>query len=589
MRGRSLTIGLLLFVTVLAVFGPLRHAGFVNYDDPAYVYDNPHVTQGVTWGGVQWALATFDSANWHPLTWLSHMLDVEVFGLDPGAHHGVSVFLHALNAVLLFSFLVRATRAPWPSAFAAALFAVHPLHVESVAWISERKDVLSTFFWLLALHAYLGWVGRHRAAWYGSVLALLVAGLAAKPMVVTLPFVLLLLDLWPLGRTRWAPPAAGGESTAVPLARLVGEKLPLFAVVAAACVVTLAAQRAGGAVVGVRELPMSARLMNAVGAYVWYLEKAVWPTGLAVFYPHSYAGAGSAGYGWWGSLGVLLGATALVLWQSTRRPYLLVGWLWYLGTLVPVIGLVQVGIQAAADRYSYVPLIGPFVAIAFAAAEVAAKAGWRRVTVTLAAAASLLACVAVTRSQIPYWQGARALATRAIVVSPSSFTMHFNLAVALEGEGDLTGARRHYEEAIRIQPSLADAYRNLAVLLAEMGEPAEALRVHRAAIRAVPGDVGLVNNLAWLLATSADAAVRDGAQARALAEEAVRRTGGRDAQTLDTLAAAQAEAGDFEGAVSTAARAARRAREEGQGGLAGRIERHARSYALGRPYRDRPR
>jgi Tfp pilus assembly protein PilF len=335
-------------------------------------------------------------------------------------------------------------------------------------------------------------------------------------------------------------------------------------------------------------LPFGARLANATIAYVWYVEKTIWPSGLAVLYPHPYLGsAGGPPVGAWLIPSVLLLAvTAGAVWQAARRPYLLVGWLWYVGTLVPVIGLVQVGVQATADRYSYVPLVGPFVAIAWTAAEAAGRETWRRLLVAVVAGLVLVACIAVTREQLVHWRGARALAERSIAVTRDNFVMHFNLGLALQEDGDLQGARWQYEEAVRLAPSQGGFHGNLAVVLVELGRPSEALRSYRTAIELSPGEAGSKNNLAWLLATYPDGSIRDGPEAVTLAEAALRTSAGRDPQVLDTLAAAQAESGDFGSAVDTARRAMRLAREGGRHELAAVIEERARSYADGRPHRE---
>ncbi|MDG2307350.1 MAG: tetratricopeptide repeat protein [Candidatus Binatia bacterium] len=594
MRGTSRLIGLVLFLGTLGVFWPLGDAGFVNYDDPGYVYDNPHVVAGWTAEGAQWAFQSFHKANFHPLTWLSHMADVDLFGVAPGPHHLVNVLFHALNAVLLFGFLVRATSAPWPSAFAAALFALHPLHVESVAWISERKDVLSTFFWMLTLHAYLSWVRVGGVPRYLAVLALLLAGLLSKPLVVTLPCVLLLLDLWPLGRTPWVSGVRGeGAPLVAPSSpsRLLLEKLPMLALVLLASLVTLLAQDAGGAVVGTPALGVGARVVNAIIAYVWYLEKTILPTGLAVLYPHPYLLAGStpAATAWLGPLWVLLGVTVVTLWQAVGRPYLLVGWLWFLGTLVPMIGLVQVGAQATADRYSYVPLIGLFVGVAWLGAEIAARARWRRLTVAGVAVLLLVLCLVGTRAQLSHWESARAMAARSIAVTQGNFVMHYNLGLALQGEGDFEGARRQYERAVALEPTNAKFHLNLAVVLVELGDYVDGIGRYRVAMILAPREGAAANNLAWLLATHPDGALRDGPESVRLARTALRWSGGQDAQALDTLAAAHAEAGDFIVAVRKARAAVRAARREGQPELARRVEGRLREYEAGRPHRERIR
>lgn len=590
MERRAGLIGALLFVGTCLVFWPLGAADFVNYDDPGYVYRNPYVAGGLSADNVAWAFSTIHKANFHPLTWLSHQLDVSLFGVAPGPHHLVSVVLHALNAVLLFGLLLRMTGAVAPSAFTAALFAVHPLHVESVAWISERKDVLAALFWMLSSHAYVGWVrggGWHR---YLLALTLLGAGLLSKPVVVTLPCVFVLMDVWPLGRTSWARAARGPPRSTTTLAWLVVEKLPMFALVALASYATVHAQATGGAVVEASALPVEARLANAVVAYVWYLQKLVWPAGLAVFYPHPHVGRGSfADVGaWLPSLAFLLGASALAVGQARARPYLLVGWLWFVGTLVPMVGLVQVGLQATADRYSYVPLIGLFVALSWAGAELARGAPRRRHWVAGLGLAWLVVCIGITRGQLDHWVDARAMAERSIAVSANNYVMHYNLALALQEEGDLAGARRHYEEAIAIEPRRAAFHGNLATVLAAQGRPREAVRAYRRALALDPRDAGARNNLAWLLATSPDPGVRDGQAAFALARRVAEDSGGDDPQVLDTLAAAEAELGRFPEASRTAARAAALARTSGRPGLAAAIDERAAAYRDGRPHREPP-
>ncbi len=588
MGGPSRAIGLALFLGTLAVFWPLGNAGFVNYDDPGYVYENPHVSAGLTVDGMGWAWTTFHKANFHPLTWLSHMTDVELLGMDPGRHHMVNVLLHALSTLLLFAFLQRSTGAPWPSAFAAALFAIHPLHVESVAWISERKDVLSTLFWLLALHGYLSWARFGGGLRYFGILLLLAAGLASKPVVVTLPCVFLLMDVWPLCRTPWVPRGAGAAGRAESPTRLIVEKLPMFALVATASALTLQAQTVGGAVVGTPTLPMGARIANVAIAYGWYLEKMFWPAGLAVFYPHPYLGSGvpPGVDAWLGPLVMLVALTCLGVWQFVRRPYILIGWLWFLGTLVPMIGLVQVGAQATADRYSYVSLIGPFIVIAWLGAEVAAGGRWRRAVVGAIAVSSLLACIVLTRAQLPYWATAEALAERSVAVTDDNFVMHFNLALALQRKGDLLGARGHYERAIALEPSRGAFHGNLGTVLAALGEPEAAVGAYETAMTLDPDQPGHLNNLAWLLATYPDPGIRDGRRAVRLAGRAVKETEGRDAEALDTLAAGQAEAGNFGAAVRTAEWAARLAREAGEPGVADRIAARGRGYAARRAHRE---
>ncbi|MBM4265129.1 MAG: tetratricopeptide repeat protein [Deltaproteobacteria bacterium] len=575
--GRRGAIALLLAAATVAVFLPLRNAGFVNYDDPGYVYENPVVAQGLSPGAVAWAFGSFAKANWHPLTWLSHMLDVELFGLDPGAHHLTSVLLHALCTALVFGFFAWTTGRDGPSALVAALFALHPLHVESVAWISERKDVLSTAFFWATLCAYVAWVHRGGAGRYALVALLLAAGLMAKPMLVTLPCVLLLLDFWPLGRVQVKSSA-----------RLVVEKLPLFALVGLASVVTLAAQGAAGAVIDAPRLQVGTRLANAATGYLWYVEKLFWPSHLAVLYPHpALVGASGPGLAHVALVvAVLAGVSGIAMQQARRRPYLLFGWLWFVGMLVPVIGLVQVGQQAVADRYGYLPLVGLFVMLAWLGAEVAARGAAARAAVVVASLIALVACAAASRAQLRHWQDARSLAEHAVAVTEGNFVMHYNLAIALETEGDTEAAIVHYREAIELLPGRPDFHGRLAAALARSGRAGEAARELRRAIDVAPGEAEAYNNLAWLLATSPDPTVRDGREARRLAEEALRLGDPRDPQLLDTLSAAQAESGDFRAAQRNALRGAALARQAGDAALAAAIEERAQIYRVRRPYRD---
>lgn len=373
---RTAIVALLLFFGTLALYYPALQNGFVNYDDPAYVTSNPHVQQGLTKRSVAWAFSSTAEANWHPLTWLSHMLDVQLFGLRPAGHHAQSVLWHAVNVVLLFLLLAKATGFLGRSAVVAALFAVHPLNVESVAWVSERKTVLCTFFLLLALAAYGWYVKRPRASLYLLVALLFALGLMAKPMLITLPFLLLILDFWPLERFPQTP-----------LNKLVIEKIPLLALSAASAAITLYAQRAGGAVGSTQLLPLAMRVKNAIYSYLIYLDKTLWPARLAVFYPHP-EGALSL----WKVAGaaVILIAITIAFQHFRESRYLLLSWLWFLITLAPVIGIVQVGRQAWADRYAYIPLWGLFVIGVWLVAEIAARISLSRTAQVAIASAVLL-------------------------------------------------------------------------------------------------------------------------------------------------------------------------------------------------------
>jgi Flp pilus assembly protein TadD len=503
-RGRRLTalLGLALVVGTLAVFAPACGHEFVEYDDPQYVTANPHVRAGLTRAGVWWALTSTDVLNWHPLTWLSLQLDYELYRLHPWGYHLTNLLLHAANTLLLFLVFRRMTGAPWPSALVAALFAVHPLHVESVAWVAERKDVLSTFFGLLALAAYVRYVQRPGLIAYLAVALALALSLAAKPMLVTLPAVLLLLDYWPLGRLRLGRPAQpppAGAATPAPasLALVLGEKVPLVALAAASAAMTLIAQHRGGAIESLETLPLGLRAGNAVVSYVRYLGLALWPSGLAPFYPHPRASLPA-----WqvaGAAAVLAAATGLVLAAARRRPYLPVGWLWYLGTLVPVIGLVQVGYQALADRYTYVPLVGVFVMAAWGLADVAAWRPALRAVVAPAAAAALLACVVITVRQVGFWHDSRSLWEHAVRVTPPNHVAENNLGATYLAS-DLEEAERHLRAAVRLKPDCADAYANLAEALDQQGRIDEAVPCYLRSLELRPADARTHNNVAVALA-----------------------------------------------------------------------------------------
>jgi len=738
-RGAAMAAALVACAALVA-YAPALSNGFVNWDDGLYVTANPAARE-LSWGGVRWAFTTGHAANWHPLTWISHMLDGSLFGANAAGHHATSVVIHAANAVLLLLVLRRMTGRLAPSVLVAALFALHPLNVESVAWISERKNVLSTFFMLLAIGAYARYAERRSAARYVPVALLFALGLMAKPMLVTLPCVLLLLDYWPLGRFR----GARGR-----FASLAAEKAPLFALALASCIVTMIAQRAARP--SMSALSLDLRVMNAALSYAGYLAKAIAPVRLSPFY--ALPGTPESP-----PIDVLLAAAALaafaalsaVAWRSRgKRPHIFTGWFWYAGTLVPVIGLVQVGEQSMADRYAYVPLIGAFIAVAWSLPARLTKSMLAR-----GAAACLLAVLAVaTARQTLVWRDSESLWRRTLELNPRSrvaltnlgvhlvdagrageaityleravaidpeyfaarkslgvaltaagrqeeairegeaaillaprdadarynlanaladlgrldeaiahyreaaaldtaFAIRHNLAIALLRRGDLEGAAAAVQDALRAEPDDADAHYTFGLVLARRGEHARALGEfdaaarlrpgfgaalarqgaalaalgdtsaavarYEAAARAQPGDAGahrdlgllllaagrhrdaiaalrnglsaapenleIANALAWLLATAAEPDLRDGAEAVALAERTVAATGRREANLLDTLAAAYAEAGRFDDAARAAAGAAALARSAGDLALAAQIDARRAEYARGRPHR----
>ncbi len=682
---RNAVVCLLLALSTLVVYWPVGHYPFIAYDDPEYVAGNPHISAGLSGAGVIWAISHLVVSNWHPITALSHMLDCELFGVDPGAHHLVNVGFHTANTLLLFLLLQRTTRAFWRSALVAGFFALHPLHVESVAWISERKDVLSTFFFLLTLTAYAGYVERSpgregriigeepdspgsgkslsdsrspdpadRRGWrsnrwlfYGATCLLFALGLLSKPMLVTLPFVLFLFDFWPLGRFDLRNRASRNQ--------IILEKFPFFALSAACSVVTLLAQRAGGAMQASAPISLSDRLANAVMSYWLYLGKAFWPVKLAVIYPHRALSAQRAEQ-WplWQVLGMvllLLLVSLLAFAWAHRRPWLLVGWCWYLGTLVPVIGLIQVGTQAMADRYMYIPLIGVAIGLVWGMAELrhlqiasaqhrpdnhgstsldpkgpvraAARAmeprsvGGNMSAVWIALCVLTLgACGAVARHQVLYWRSTTQLFGHAVEVTRDNTAARALLAVGLEAEGRIQEAIAQYREVAQRNPQF---HAHLALLLSQNGALQEAVTHYAAAAaetpnelvvrlgfsqvlqklgrdreaaaqlevarRIDPNSIEVLNNLAWLRATHPDTELRSGAEAIELAERACRLSGNAQTVLLGTLAAAYAEGGRFEDAVSTAQRACRQAAEKGEADLLQKNGELLKSYANHQPFR----
>jgi tetratricopeptide (TPR) repeat protein len=498
------SIGAALVVATLLVYCPCFDHPFVNFDDVGYVAENWHVRDGLSAGGVDWAFTTFDKANWHPLTWLSLQLDSTLYGgPKAGGFHLTNVLLHAANVLLLFLVLGRMTGAVGRSAVVAGLFALHPLHVESVAWVAERKDVLSTLFWILTLAAYLHYVRRPGVLRYLLVVLAFALGLLAKPMLVTLPCVLLLLDWWPLGRLTGPVPAAqtaGASPAARPttVRRLLLEKLPLFALALASCAVTLLAQSRGEAVKSFEAFPPGARAANALLAYVGYLGKTFWPARLAVFYPHPGASVSVAAALGAGVLLVII--TALVLGPGRRRPYLAVGWLWYVGTLVPVIGLVQVGIQGMADRYTYVPLIGVFLMLTWGAADLAAACRLPRLALAGAAAVALSACAVLSWVQVGYWSSPQSLWEHALEVTEPNVVALSNLAECYRDQGRFEAARRAYERAVAVDPGQPHPHRYLGDALAKLGRWEEAADEYRTAVRLDPDLFVAHYNLGMVLA-----------------------------------------------------------------------------------------
>jgi tetratricopeptide (TPR) repeat protein len=487
---RPRLIALLLALGTLLAYMPAANHGFTLYDDGDYVTENRVVQNGVTWAGIKWAFTTWHASNWHPLTWISHMIDCQLAGLNPTVPHCENILFHVANTILLFALLLRLTNLIWPSAFVAALFAWHPLHVESVAWIAERKDVLSTFFALLSLLSYAKYAKGNcrRSFWFALVFFAL--GLLAKPMLVTLPFVLLLLDYWPLKRF----PASDFRFPV--FLRLALEKWPFFLLVTGSCVLTFLAQHNGGAVASLQNVPLDYRLYDFPLAYMRYLQKIFWPENLCVFYPlpeiiSPLATAAAAA--------VLISISAAVWFARKHSPYWIVGWLWFLGTLVPVIGLVQVGSAAMADRYSYFPAVGLFLAAAMGFRDAAEKFQVSKKIIAMSAGLILAICLALTHNQLNYWRDDISLFSRAIAVTAHNETGHLNLGVALEKAGRKTEAMAEYRKALQIEPKHADTHNNLANLLDDSGHPDEAQAEYLTALQIDPHYVAAHNNFGTLL------------------------------------------------------------------------------------------
>jgi protein O-mannosyl-transferase len=520
-------IWICLFLTILtlAVYHQVGSHQFVNFDDGGYIYENPRVVDGLTIDNIVWAFTTGHESNWHPVTWISHMIDCNIYGLDPGRHHATNLFIHICNALLLFLLLRKLTGELWPSALVAALFSIHPLQVESVAWVSERKNLLCGLFWILTLLGYIRYIARPCLGRYLAMISFFALGLMAKPMIVTLPFVLLLLDYWPLCRTRsrlpryriWYP--------------LIVEKIPFFLLSALSSAVTLLVQQKGGAVTSFQAYPLWARVANATVSYAAYIKNMVWPFNLAIFYP--LPGEISV----WQVLGATCLLSAISFWvlkNANRRPYALVGWLWYAGTLIPVIGLVQVGSQAMADRYAYLPAIGLFMGIVWTAAGFFRNRKIEKKWPAITAAAALVIFSITTWIQAGYWKDSFHLFSRALSVTSKNYVAHNNLGLALEArarpdeaafhyskslqihpeygpalinsgnalakKGNIEGAIRHYSKALKLKPGNSRAYKNYGLAMVRMGRPDEAISLFRKALQIDPDYPDAHNDIGIALA-----------------------------------------------------------------------------------------
>jgi Flp pilus assembly protein TadD len=634
-------VAIFLGAIVWIIFGQTLHHGFINFDDGDYVVKNARVNRGLSIDGILWAFTHSHAGNWHPLTWISHMIDCQIFGLNPAGHHAVNVGIHGLTSILLFLVLRQMTRFTWRSAFVAAVFAIHPLHVESVAWVAERKDVLSGLFFVLTIAAYVRYVRKGGLAGYALVMVLFACGLMCKPMLVSLPFILLLLDYWPL-RCFDQPGATPG--------RLIIEKIPLMVVGAASAVATIFAQSA--AIQPVTRFPFTLRLGNAAIAVVDYLRQTFWPVDLAVFYPWDSARIGLVSVVVSVAIVVVVSIAVILL---RKRRYLLTGWFWFLIMLGPVIGILQVGNQARADRYTYLPQIGVIILLTWAVADLVAR--WRvaRYAVALLGALVLVPLGWAARNQTTFWQDseqlwAHALACttantvaeenlgqalyekgqidealnhfyaalriepndaiahgalggillgiarrdeafehlkRSLELNPKQASVHSTLGVALLDAGQPQESLKHLQEALSIDPEDADAHYNLGNTLLALGRPKEAVAEYDRAFQLNPKDTEALNNMAWILATWPEAAGRDGPRALQLAEKADALTQQRSSVHTATLAAAYAEVGRFVDAVAAGQRALQLAEDEGNPARADLIREQIATYETSAPYRDR--
>ena len=489
----EIVICLSLVVTTIVVFGQIINHDFVYFDDNVYVIENKHVKAGLGAKSALWALSTTHAEFWHPLTWLSLMLDTQLFGFNPSGYLFTNLLLHVCSTLLIFAFFNRTSGKLWQSGFVAALFALHPLHVESVAWIAQRKDVLSTFFWMLTMVTYFYFVQQPALMRYLLVLLFFSMGLMAKPMLITLPFVLLLMDFWPLRRLRCSESPKLSIRSVFPL---VQEKIPLFIIAAASSFVTFFAQQAGGGLKSLKAVPLIDRIINALVSYISYLGKMIWPQNLTCFYP--YHGE----FPWWqssGSLMLLVLISVAAIKSTQRHPYFITGWLWYLGTLVPVIGFVKIGDFSMADRYTYVPIIGIFVVIAWGVPDLLKRWRHRKPALTVFAIVVLFSLMVATWTQVGLWKSSYTLFEHCLKVTSNNYLAHNSFALALKRQGNTSEAVQHFREALRINPRYAKSHYNLANTLEEQGKTAEAIKHHSEALRIDPNISGAHNNLGIIL------------------------------------------------------------------------------------------
>ena len=579
-----------LVALVWFVFGQTIKFPFLNFDDPEYVYEVPEINGGLSWHNVAWAFTHWPATNWFPLKNISLMLDFQFFGSNPGAFHLTNVILHTATVVLLLLVLWRMTGPIWLSAFVAAIFAIHPLRAESVVWIEERKDVLSGLFFMLTLAAYLHYARRPSITRYLTMSILFAAGLLSKPMLVSTPFILLLLDYWPLDRNqrseiRGQRSEDGGRRFKTETwSKLVVEKLPLFALSIGVAILT--SRGIAPAHSAADQLPFLTRIGNAFVSYLVYIWQIIWPANLGVFYPYPQNGLPL----WQPAVAaaILLVVTVFVFALRKSRPYFVVGWFWYVVMLLPVIGLIQVNLQAHADRYTYLPQIGLHLVIAWGVAGLSSSWRYRTQITSAAAVVVILACAFAARVQASYWRDSETLWNHTITVTKDNYFAHVSLADLLMRRGRVAEAIAHSEEALRIRPGDADAQNNLGLALLQTGDISRAAAHLEKALAIDPGHMNAEVNLAWILATASDESIRNGARAVQLAEDVVRRAGHPNAIVLRTLAAAYAETARFSDAIETARQAIEISRATGNEGLVSDLERSITAYRSNQPIRSGP-
>jgi len=581
---RRITIAVCVFLTAIiwVVFGQTLSHDFVNFDDDRYVYENPEVSRGFTLEGLKWVLTHSHASLWHPLTTLSHMADCQIYGLRPGGHHFTNVVLHNIGAVLLFFVFRGMTGRVWRSAFVAAIFAIHPMRVESVAWIAERKDVLSGVFFMLTLVAYVRYVRAPGLSRYLTMSIFLACGLMSKATFVTVPLVLLLLDYWPLQRM----------SDFRTWRQMIIEKIPLFVLSAAASVATMFAQTVTMA--SLEQLPLLPRLKNAAVSVIIYIRQMFWPTDLAVFYPHPRDQLNT-----WivvMSAVLIISITILAILVHQKHPYVFVGWLWYLLLLVPVLGIVQVGLQARADRFTYLPHIGITMLLTWTCTDLTQQ--WRNRRIVLASLATFViaASVILAYQQTAYWRDSISLWEHALAVTPDNQTAHQNLAAALWSKGKTAESHQHARAAaiaharttLKDHPFDVPTHNDLGVLLVQNGDVRGGIEQWEISLQIDPNDGNALNNLAWVLATYPADAIRNGGRAVELAGKATALPGGTAPIVLRTLAAAYAEAGDFFKAIDTAQRALDLAAAQNNPSLLATLRHEIELYQARTPYRESP-